>query len=118
MYNVSQEYKDELHKNVYRFDLSGRLTGTGDFYAENILAGSLTINNQCASGNKIIMGSVYVGELKATFVGTNDIEIGATITVTESMYVDELDRFEDVPMGAFKVAEACCVFVLLLSNFA
>lgn len=106
MYNVSQEYKDELHKSVYRFDLSGRLTGTGDFYAENILAGSLTISNQCASGNKIIMGSVYVGELRATFVGTNDIEIGATITLTESMYVDELDRFEDVPMGAFKVAEA------------
>lgn len=106
MYNVSDEYKDELHKAVYRFDLSGRLTGTGDFYGDNILAGSLSITNQCSNGDKIVIGSVYVGELRATFVNTNDIQVGATITLTESMYVDELDRFEDVPMGAFKVSEA------------
>ena len=106
MYNVSQEYKDELHKAVYRFDLSGRLTGTGDFYGDNILAGSLSITNQCSNGDRIVIGSVYVGELRATFVNTNDIQVGATITLTESMYVDELDRFEDVPMGAFKVSEA------------
>ena len=106
MYNVSDEYKEQLHKAVYKFDLTGRLTGTGAFYADNILAGSLSITNQCASGNKIIMGSVYVGELRATFVDTNDIDVGATITLSEWMYVDELDRYEEVPLGAFKVAEA------------
>lgn len=106
MYNVSQEYKDELQKNIFKFDLFGRLTGTGDFYGDNILAGSLTINKQCSSGNKIIMGSTYASELKATFVDTNAIDIGATITLSEGMYVDSLDRYEYVPIGAFKVAEA------------
>lgn len=106
MYNVSNEYKAELQKSVYKFDLEGRLTGTGDFYADNILAGSLSINRQCSSGNKIIMGSVYASELRATFVNTNSIDIGATITLSESMFVDALDRYEAVPLGAFKVAEA------------
>ena len=105
MYNVSEEYKAELQKNVYKFDLEGRLTGTGVFGSQNILAGSLSITNQCASGDRIIMGSVYVGELRATFVDINSISVGDTITLTEYMYVDELDRFEGVPMGAFKVAE-------------
>lgn len=107
MYDVSEEYKAHLHEaSVFRFDLHGRLTGTGDFYADNIIAGSLSINNQCSSGDKIIVGSVYVGELRATFIDTQDIVVGDTITLWESMYVDSLDRFEDVPMGAYKVAEA------------
>lgn len=106
MYSVSNEYKAQLHKSVFKFDLEGRLTNTGNFYADNILAGSLSITNQCASGNKIIMGSVYIGELRATFVDTADIAIGDTITLSESMYVDELDSYESVPLGAYKVVQS------------
>lgn len=106
MYSVSNEYKAQLHKSVFKFDLEGRLTNTGNFYADNILAGSLSITNQCASGNKIIMGSVYIGELRATFVDTADIAVGDTITLSESMYVDELDSYESVPLGAYKVVQS------------
>jgi uncharacterized membrane protein YgcG len=106
MYSVSNDYIAQLHKSVFKFDLEGRLTNTGNFYADNILAGSLSITNQCASGNKIIMGSVYIGELKATFVDTADIAVGDTITLSESMYVDELDSYESVPLGAYKVVQS------------
>ena len=106
MYNVSSEYKAQLHKSVFKFDLEGRLTNTGNFYADNILAGSLSITNQCASGNKIIMGSVYIGELRATFVDTADIAVGDTITLSESMYVDDLNSYESVPLGAYKVVQS------------
>lgn len=106
MYNVSNAYKSQMSGAVFKFDLEGRLTNTGAFYADNILAGSLSITNQCSSGDKIIMGSVYAGELRATFVDTNDIVVGDTITVSESMWVDSLDRYETVPLGAFKVAES------------
>ena len=106
MYNVSNGYKTQMSGSVFKFDLEGRLTNTGAFYADNILAGSLSITNQCSSGDKIIMGAVYAGELRATFVDVNSITIGDTITVSESMWVDSLDRYENVPLGAFKVAEA------------
>ena len=106
MYSVSNDYIAQLHKSVFKFDLEGRLTNTGNFYADNILAGSLSITNQCASGNKIIMGSVYIGELRATFVDTADIAVGDTITLSESMYVDDLDSYESVPLGAYKVVQS------------
>ena len=67
MYSVSDEYKAAMKQQVQRF----RMTGTaGDlsFSDENILSGSFHLTNQCSDDTNVSIGSVYIGELKVTFM--------------------------------------------------
>jgi hypothetical protein len=56
-----------MKQPVQRF----RMTGTaGDlsFSDENILSGSFHLTNQCSDDTNVSIGSVYIGELKVTFM--------------------------------------------------
>ena len=67
MYPVSNAYKAAMHNRVQRFKIRGTV-GTKPFTDENILAGSLSISNQCSGSDNIDIGQVYIVELNVTFL--------------------------------------------------
>lgn len=107
MYSVSADYLTALASPVARFRLSGTV-GSVSFTDENVVLGTFTINNNCSEGNEIKIGSVYVGQLKATFTGLSIARgswLGKEITVSEGLQLAD-ESFEDVPLGVYTVAEA------------
>ena len=109
MYEVSNDYMTAMHQKVQRHKIKGTI-GSVPFSDDDILAGSLTISNQCSGNEEIAIGQVYVGEFKATFRG---LEIargawqGKEIAVDFSLLTDsENDTWEDVPVGVYTVTEA------------
>ena len=113
MYDVSNAYKSAMHDQVQRHKVNGYITlnSTPYYYDDtNILQGSMTITNQCSDNEEVKIGSVFVGELKATFINV-DIPRGmwknCAISVNFSLLVDaSINRWEDVQVGVFYVAEA------------
>jgi len=107
MYSVSDEYKAAMKQQVQRF----RMTGTaGDlsFSDENILSGSFHLTNQCSDDTNVSIGSVYIGELKATFMKMpfvrqtlDDMAIKPSLGL-----LLPAGTYEDVPLGIFHVSEA------------
>lgn len=107
MYSVSAEYLTALASPVARFRLSGTV-GSVSFTDENVVRGTFTINNNVSEGNEVKLGSVYVGQLKATFTGLSIPRgswLGKVITVSEGLQLAD-ESFEDVPLGIYTVAEA------------
>ena len=105
MYNVSEDYLDALAKPYHRFDLYGYV-GETYFTAENLIRETLTITNQCADSD-IKIGSVYGGQLKATFVNMNIQRSewqGQVIRVYEGLQLED-ETFEYVPLGLFTIVE-------------
>ena len=109
MYGVSNDFIAAMHQKVQRHKIKGTI-GSVPFSDDDILAGSLTISNQCSGNEEIAIGQVYVGEFKATFRG---LEIargawqGKEIAVDFSLLTDsENDTWEDVPVGVYTVTEA------------
>ena len=108
MYQVSDEYKDAMKAPVQRFSLSGMIGSVG-FDENNILADSFQITNQCSDNTNVQIGTVYVGELSATFINTDipryswkDREIAPYFG---RYAADELNP-EKIPLGIFRVSEA------------
>ena len=107
MYPVSNAYKTAMKNNVQRFRVFGTVKGVG-FTTENILAGSLSISNQCSGNENIEIGQVYIGELNCTFL---DMPIarydwyGAEIVLYFGQEV-EAGIFEDIPVGIYTISEA------------
>ena len=97
----------EESKAVKQFKLKGKCCGK-DFTDADILQGSFTVTNQCASPQEITIGAVYIGQLTATFF---DLEIprsawvGGTITVSAGLKLAN-GRYEYVPIGIYTIAEA------------
>lgn len=107
MYSVSADYLTALASPVARFRLSGTV-GSVSFTDENVVRGTFTINNNVSEGNEVKLGSVYVGQLKATFTGLSIPRgswLGKVITVSEGLQLAD-ESFEDVPLGIYTVAEA------------
>ena len=67
MFATSTAYKNAIKEPVQEFDLKGTI-GSIQFNKENILIGSFSISNQCSGENEVQIGSVYIGELSATFI--------------------------------------------------
>lgn len=108
MYNVSQDYKDDMLNPVQKFALSGTVGGV-EFDESNILTGTFQITNQNSDDGKLTVGSTYIGQLTATFLGMDSIPRyawrGKTIHVEHIRLMDEAED-EGVPLGVFVVAEA------------
>lgn len=72
MYAVSEGYKKAMKSRVQRFGVSGSITtkttGTHLFTESNILDGSMSLTNQCCSGDEIQIGTVYTAELTFTLM--------------------------------------------------
>lgn len=109
MYSVSADYLTALASPVAKFRLSGTI-GSTPFTDDNVLMGSFSINNNVSEGYEIKLGSVYIGQLKATFTGLNIARgewVGKVITISEGLLTyPDTDTYEDVPLGVFKIAEA------------
>ena len=107
MYQVSNAYKAAMHNRVQQFKISGTVGDTA-FTEANVLAGSLSISNQCSGSDNIEIGQVYIGELNCTFIGLN-IEryswYGKEITLQFGQKI-AANTYEYVPLGVFTIAEA------------
>lgn len=107
MYPVSQDYLDALDLPVQRYRITGTV-GSVSFTESNIVKGKLKITNKVSEGSEVKIGSVYVGELRATFTGlgiTRGEWVGKVITMSEGLYLPS-EAFEDVPLGIYTIAEA------------
>lgn len=106
MYSVSQDYLDALDLPVRTYKLAGTVGGVS-FDESNIL--SIEISNQVSEGSEIKLGSVYIGELTASFYGVTGIArgswVGKTIVLSEGLMLED-NSFEYVPLGVFTIAEA------------
>ena len=107
MYPVSNAYKAAMRDRVQTFKITGTV-GTVGFTEANILAGSLSISNQCSDTDNIEIGQVYIGELNCTFLNLNiprntwqdkEIRINFGQRIAEN-------TFEFIPLGIFTIAEA------------
>ncbi len=107
MYSVSNAYKAAMHNRVQSFRVRGTV-GNVPFTDDNILAGSLSISNQCSGSENIDIGQVYVGELNCTFL---DLAIDRNSWYGQEIIINfgqklENDSYEYIPLGIFTVAEA------------
>mgnify|MGYP001197263724 CR=1 FL=1 len=66
MYSVSNDYLTAIGKNARAHKLVGTVNGTS-FDGDDVIKGSFQIRNQLCPATEIILGGVYVGELKLTF---------------------------------------------------
>lgn len=109
MYEVSEAYEIAIKQRSLTIDIHGTI-GSNEFDKTKILDGSFSITNQCCEASKMMLGSVYVGELKCTFRGVNiprNEWQGKVITPVFSLLVDEEEvTWEDVPLGIFTISEA------------
>ena len=80
------------------------------FTGDNILAGSLSITNQCSDGKDSKIGAVNIGVLKATFTSlavTPRTWRGRVITLEEGLCVSENpDTYEWFQLGVWVVASS------------
>ena len=107
MYPVSEAYKEAMRQRVQKFKVRGTV-GDVHFDDSNILAGSLSITNQCSSSDNIEIGQVYIGELDCTFLGLNIGRYewyGKAITISFGQCLAN-GTHEYIPLGVFYVAEA------------
>lgn len=107
MYAVSDKYKRAIKRSAKQTRLKFIIEGT-EYGEQYLLAGSFRLANQSTDTNKITLGSVYIGEMSATFMG---VPIERTrwknkkIRPVFSLKVDE-NEWEDVPLGVYTVTEA------------
>lgn len=107
MYNVSQAYQTAETKAVKQFKVRGTVCGKS-YTADDILKGSLTVSQQATSPTEITLGSVYIGQLNATFMGMNIARnswVGGTITLQVGLKLST-GLYEYVPVGTYTIAEA------------
>ena len=107
MYPVSDSYKAAMHNHVQNFKIRGSV-GNVAFTDDNILAGSLSISNQCSGSENIDIGQVYVGELNCTFLNLaidRNSWYGQEITINFGQKLAN-GSYEYIPLGIFTVNEA------------
>lgn len=108
MYNVSNDYLAAQRQAVQEYHLQGTVDGVS-FTEDDILAGSLTINNQCSDSSDLSLGSVYIGELNCTFLNTVNIARNswrnAEVVISIGLRLAD-DSIEYVPAGRFFIADA------------
>ena len=107
MYSVSADYLTALSAPVKKFRLTGSV-GSYSFTQANIIENTFSIVNRVSEGSEVKLGSVYIGQLKATFTGLNIARgawLGKVITVSEGLQLAD-ESYEDVPLGIYTIAEA------------
>ena len=106
MYSVSDAFKNAIKEPVIQYGIIGQI-GNTQFTEDNVIAGSMTVSNQCTDTNDIVLGSAYVGQLTAEFTG---------IQLNRYDWLDKVVSFairvqlpnnqhEDVPMGYYTIKE-------------
>ena len=70
MYSVSNAFKEQMKSPIQEHKITGTI-GSVSFDEANIVEGSFSISNQSTDTNDVVLGSCYVGQLTAEFVGIN-----------------------------------------------
>ncbi len=107
MYQVSQAYQTAETKAVKQFKIRGKCCGI-DYTAADILKGSLAVSQQASAPTEITLGSVYIGQLTATFLNmpiARNSWVGGTITLQVGLKLAG-GLYEFVPVGTYTIAEA------------
>lgn len=113
MYSVSQAFLNAVKQPAQEHRIQGVISGglgNTSFDESNIKSGTFHITNQSTDTNDVVLGSVYVGTLTATFYGLDShIDryswIGRKITPSFGLRIGT-NEWEDVPLGIFTVKEA------------
>ena len=107
MYQVSNAFLLAAKEKHQEHRIQGTI-GSYSFDKSNIVSGSFHITNQCTDTSDVVLGSVYMGQLEATFTGLNISYtnwVGKTITPTFGLKIGA-NTWEDVPLGVYRVIEA------------
>lgn len=107
MYSVSSAYKLAAAQPIQEHRLTGSI-GAISFTEANIVSGTFHLTNQCTDTADVVLGSVFVGQLDATFTGINlsyNNWIGKTITPYFGLKIGA-NTWEDIPLGVYTIIEA------------
>lgn len=110
MYVGSEAFRAVNAQPIQKQRITGAV-GAEAFGPSDILAGSITITNQCSDASDYTLGGVFVGQLSMTFLRGFGVAIetwqGKEIVVNFGLCIDEdNDTWEEFPLGHFFVYEA------------
>ena len=110
MYIGSNAFQAANERPIQKHRISGTIDNI-PFTGRNVLAGSMTISNQCSEESDFKIGAVYIGQLSVTFLRNLSVIPttwqGRKITVNFGLCVDEIDDiWETFQIGEFYVSEA------------
>ena len=111
IYPVSEQYKAAIRAHTRTDRVTGTLTLTDGTVltpgAADFMSGSLTLDNQCVTGEELAFGCAYLGQAALNL--RTDLSryafYGAKLTLTYELLLPD-GRWEAVPLGVYTVAEA------------
>lgn len=111
MYPVSEEYKAAMRAATRVERVTGTLTLTDGtvlpLTPQDLMSGSLTLDNQCVTGEELAFGCVYLGQAALNLrTGLSRYAFyGAKLALTFAVQLPD-GRWESLPLGCYTVAEA------------
>ena len=111
MYPVSQAYKTAIRARTRTDSVTGVLTlkdGTVlPLQPQDLMSGSLTLDNQCVTGEELAFGCAYMGQAALSLRTELDRYsfYGASLVLTYALQLPD-GSWERVPLGCYTVAEA------------
>ena len=111
MYPVSQAYKTAIRARTRTDSVTGVLTlKDGTVLAlqpQDLISGSLTLDNQCVTGEELAFGCAYMGQAALSLRTELDRYsfYGASLVLTYALQLAD-GSWERVPLGCYTVAEA------------
>lgn len=110
MYQGSAAFTTANDKSIQKHRVRGSIDNI-PFTGSNILAGSMTITNQCSDNTDMKIGAVFVGKLTMTFLKNLSVTPtswqGRKITIIFGLCIDEENNiFEEFEVGQYYVSEA------------
>ena len=111
IYSVSDAYKTAIRARTRTDRVTGTLTLTNgtvlDLDAADLMSGSLTLDNQCVTGEELAFGCAYLGQAALNL--RTDLSrhafYGAKLLLHYGLQLPG-GRWETVPLGVYTVAEA------------
>ena len=111
IYSVSDAYKTAIRARTRTDRVTGTLTLTNgtvlNLTAADLMSGSLTLDNQCVTGEELAFGCAYLGQAALNL--RTDLSryafYGAKLVLYYGLQLPG-GRWETVPLGVYTVAEA------------
>lgn len=110
MYQGSAAFITANDKSIQKHRVRGSIDNI-PFTGSNILAGSMTITNQCSDNTDMKIGAVFVGKLTMTFLKNLSVTPtswkGRKISIVFGLCInEESNTYEEFDVGQYYVSEA------------
>lgn len=110
MYVGSAAFQTANQKSIQKHRVRGSIDSI-PFSGINILAGSMTVSNQCSDSTDSKIGAVFVGKLTMTFLKNLSVTPtswkGRKISIVFGLCIDEENnQYEEFDIGQYFVSEA------------